>query len=67
MTNTLTLYELWQDGDSLAFFPQDAQTIRATLGPDARLVWSCRAASWTEAQTRKHEHLGWAPYVPFPD
>lgn len=56
-------YELWEDGDGLVFFPETSDSFRAMLSPDARMVWSCSARSWEEAQARKHEHLGWGPYV----
>jgi len=34
------------------------------LEDDAKLVWSVEAESWDEAQTKKHEYLGWEPYKP---
>jgi hypothetical protein len=65
MNDTLAIYELWEDGQSLVFFPQIDESMRTTLSPDARMVWSCLAGSWTQAQSMKHEHLGWGPYTPF--
>ena len=61
-------YELWQDDveGSLSFFPEDSDSFRSFLGPDARLVWSCLAESWEQAQSMKHQHLGWEPYKPSP-
>ncbi len=57
-------YELWQDDASLSFFSQSDESMRRLLSPSARLVWTCNAHSWQEAQALKHEHLGWAPYKP---
>lgn len=62
--DTLTRYELWTDEDRLVFFPHGNESILSTLGPNARLVWSCLARTWDEAQTKKQEHLGWGPYIP---
>lgn len=60
-------YELWEDDDgSLSFFPEDNESFRKSLGPAARLIWSCVADSWEQAQSLKHEHLGWEPYKPSP-
>jgi hypothetical protein len=56
--------ELWQDNDSLSFFSQGDEAMRRLLSPSALLIWSCDARSWAEAQTLKHEHLGWEPYKP---
>lgn len=61
---SLIRYELWEEEGSLSFFPETHASFRAMLGPNARLVWSCTARTWEEAQTKKHEHLGWGPYVP---
>ena len=59
-------YELWQDDTdvSLSFFPEDSESFRARLGPHAKLIWSCQADSWEQAQSMKHEYLGWEPYKP---
>lgn len=57
-------YELYQDEDSLSFFSQGDEAMRRLLPPSALLIWSCDARSWIEAQTLKHEHLGWEPYKP---
>jgi len=66
LMQALERYELWQDGDALSFFPATDASMRRLLGPSAVLVWTCMACSWEEAQTLKHEHLGWAPpYRPF--
>lgn len=63
--STNTVYDLREEPmDSLTFFPVSNESARALLGKDAELVWSCVASSWDEAQTKKHEFLGWKPYVP---
>lgn len=64
MDEPLVRYELWDQGASLCFFPEGDESFRRLLEPGAKLVWSCVAASWSEAQSMKHEYLGWEPYVP---
>ena len=65
MSNSVSLrYELWEDEGGLSFFPESDTTFRKLLSPTATLIWSCQAESWVEAQSKKHEHLGWGPYVP---
>jgi hypothetical protein len=57
------LYELWfSDSEGChTFFPA---TQRAPdLPAHARLIWTCEARDWEEAQRKKHEFLGWEPYV----
>ena len=60
-----TRYELWEDDGGLSFFPEDSEPFRKLLSPSARLIWSCVAGSWEEAQSLKHQHLGWEPYAPY--
>ncbi len=60
----LVRYELWEDESSLSFFAGGDESMRRLLTSAARLVWSCDAHSWEEAQTLKHQHLGWEPYQP---
>jgi hypothetical protein len=57
-------YELWKEGTSYTFFPEDSDSARQLLEPGAVLIWSCEASSWEEAQTLKHEYLGFEPYKP---
>jgi hypothetical protein len=57
-------YELWREGNSYSFFPEDSESARRLLEPGAELVWEVEANSWEEAQARKHEFLGWEPYKP---
>ena len=59
-------YELWEEdgGNSHSFFPEDNKSARDLLSKDARLVWAIEAASWDEAQVKKHEYLGLEPYKP---
>jgi hypothetical protein len=61
-------YELWEakkegEATSLSFFPESNCSARALLEPEAVLIWTCEATSWTEACTKRNEFLGWAPYV----
>jgi hypothetical protein len=63
---TAVRYELWKEQHGYAFFPEDSALARQLLDANAKLVWSCLASSWEEAQTQKHEHLGWEPYEPLP-
>lgn len=55
-------YELWKESDGDSFFAQDNASMRSLLGPAAILVWTVEADSWKEAQSKKHEFLGWEPY-----
>jgi len=55
-------YELWEYDGDLSFFPEDNDSFRGLLSPNAKLVWSCLADSSDQAQSMKHEHLGWEPY-----
>jgi hypothetical protein len=57
-------YELWKESDGYSFFPEDSDSARNLLRKDAKLVWTVEANSWEEAQSRKHEYLGWDPYKP---
>lgn len=65
MNEPIVRYELWDEGESLSFFPEGDESNLRVLAPGAKLVWSCVATSWNEAQSKKHEYLGWEPYVPF--
>ena len=57
-------YELWKESNSYSFFPTDNVSMRALLGSQAVLLWTVEAESWNEAQSKKHEFLGWEPYRP---
>jgi len=57
-------YELWQDEGTLSFFANGDDSMRRLLSPAARLVWTCDACTWADAQALKHQHLGWEPYKP---
>jgi len=61
---TAVRYELWEDEHGLSFFPEGSESFLRLLSPSAKLVWSCVADTWLEAQAKKHDHLGWAPYEP---
>jgi len=57
-------YELWKESDGYSFFPEDNVRMRSLLGAEAVLLLTVEAASWEEAQSKKHEFLGWEPYKP---
>jgi len=57
-------YELWKGPEGFSFFPESNEEARSLLHPAAKLVWSCTAFSWEEAQMKKHNYLKWEPYVP---
>lgn len=70
MSDDLKLYELWfSEEDGYSFFETSNEAARRLLTPDAKLIWSVRAANFYDAQSLKHKHLGWEPYVPphFPE
>jgi hypothetical protein len=54
-------YELWKESDSYSFFPDDNLRRRSLLGAEAVLLWTVEADNWEEAQSRKHDFLGWEP------
>lgn len=60
-------YELWHSASEgcYTFFPANQRP--DDLEDDACFVWSVEAANWDEAQTAKHQFLGWEPYLPMPD
>ena len=60
-----TRYELWKEQDSYSFFPETNDGARQLLLSSAVLVWSCEAHSFEEAQTMKHDYLGFEPYKPY--
>jgi len=45
-------YELWQQSDGVAFFPENNAESRAQLEPGAKLIFSCEADSWEEAKAK---------------
>ncbi len=61
-----TKYELWKEADGYSFFPEGNASARALLASDALLIWTVEAADWDNAQTKKHEFLGWEPYKSTP-
>lgn len=66
----LKRYELWEEYDengricSHTFFPEDNESVRKLLEPDAKLVKEIWASSWEDACKQEHEFFGWKPYVP---
>ena len=61
-------WELWlsKADECLAytFFPEDNESVRQALEPDAKLIWEVEAASYNDAHRAKHDFLGWDPYFP---
>ncbi len=62
-------YELWHSAteNAFTFFPSESSPTQGALEPDARQLWTVEAATWNEAQAKKHEFLGWEPYIPMED
>jgi hypothetical protein len=60
-------YELWHSTSEgcFTFFPEHQRP--PDLPADARHIWFIEAATWEEAQTAKHQFLGWEPYRPISD
>ena len=54
-------YELWRNKSELrdSFFAADNDSARALLEPDARLIWTCHASSWNEAQQKRTDFMDW--------
>ena len=54
-------YELWRtaDGGQDSFFPTNNDSARNLLEPDARLIWTCEANSWNEAQQKRYDFMDW--------
>jgi len=66
------VYELWEgnDGEGSTFGPSDRITDMVDSGllpSDAKMIWTCQARSWIEANEKYHEHMGWEPYKPMLD
>lgn len=58
-------FELWfSSKDGYAFFQDTNASARDLLSSDASLVAVIDASDWDEAQTKKHELLGWDTYRP---
>lgn len=57
-------YELWELKNGYEFFPESNISAKNLLPDDAKLILTVEAGSWDEAQTKKHEYLGWEPYKP---
>ena len=65
----LKTYQLWRSDaeGSLTFIEEGTDVHASMLEPDAKLIWTVKATSWNEAQAKKHDFLGWAPYKPMDD
>lgn len=48
-------YELWQQSDSVAFFPEDNVESRKQLEPGAKLIFVCDAESWEQAKAKMEQ------------
>lgn len=59
-------YELWfsRKANAYSFFGVEHPQKELLLEPDSVLVWTTEASDDDEAQTKKHQYLGWAPYAP---
>lgn len=59
-------YELWRSESELrdSFFEAgaDNETRYQLLEPDARLIWTCEASSWNEAQQKRYDFMDWGHY-----
>lgn len=66
-------YELWQTEDeqgnvkSYSLFPEDKESARRLLEPNAKLIWTVEATSYEEACSRRNEFLQWESYTPLDD
>lgn len=61
----LTQYELWHSEEENSHtFCEAGRSGEYLLPPDARCIWRVEVASWEEAQSRKHDYLGWEDYCP---
>lgn len=66
------IYELWQSEDKTedCFTSQDSYMRQPYLKKDVNgknmiKVWEVEADTWDDAMIKHHEHMGWAPYIPF--
>lgn len=68
-TQVQKTYELWHSStsNSHTFFESGHPDRSVVLEPDAVLIWTVTADSYDEAQAKKNEYLGWAPYKPIAD
>ena len=59
-------YELWRSEDGLrdSFFEAGTgdETNYQLLDSDARLIWTCEADSWDEAQQKRYDFMDWGTY-----
>lgn len=58
-------YELWfSPEDGYSFFQDTNASAKNLLASNAKLLTVIHASNWDEAQTKKHEFLGWGAYDP---
>ena len=65
-------YELWrttEKGLADSFFEAGTSDEKRhqLLEPDARLIWTCEASSWDEAQQKRYDFMAWGTYRPLGD
>lgn len=60
------LHEYWENEDGGEFGPVQERndTLRPTLMPNARLVFSLRASTWHQAMQLRNKRLDYGDYVP---
>ena len=65
----MTKYELWFSSSecSYTFIESSDPQKYSLMELDSKLIWCVEASSVDEAQTLKHEYLGWEPYKPMGD
>lgn len=59
------LHEYWENEDGSEFCPvrEEADRLRPTLMPNAKLVFSLYAPSWFQAMQRRNEQLEYGDYL----
>ena len=60
------LHELWLEANDEQMFclaGPKGDGARASLSPEAKLVWTAEAGSHFEAMTKYYEHMGWGVYT----
>ncbi len=61
-------YELWRSGAAgLAdsFFGAGNDSAHRSFESDAQLIWTVEASSWSEAEQKRYDHMGWGRYRTF--
>ena len=66
----MLLHELWLEENNEQTFclaGSMGDSARASLSPNAKLVWTVEAASHFEAMLKYYEHMGWGKYETIQD